>query len=88
VLTSLALLGFVYWVEFAQAVFLLLFPLSIVALLSLRTARRIRARGAKGEELRRILMRHRFWTQVIGMISIFVTAMWGMAMNYGLGVFG
>jgi len=88
VLTSLAILGFLYWVEFAQAVFLLLFPLSLVALMSLRTARRIRAREAKGEELRRILMRHRFWTQVVGMISIFVTAMWGMAMNYGLGVFG
>ncbi len=88
VLTSLALLGFRYWVEFAQAVFLLLFPLSIVALMSLRTARRIRGAGARGEALRRMLMRHRFWTQVIGMISIFVTAMWGMAMNYGLGVFG
>jgi len=88
VLTLLAILGFAYWVEFAQAVFFLAFPMSIVALMSLRTARRIRAEQASGEMLYRGMARHRFWTQVVGMISIFVTAMWGMAQNYGLGVFG
>ena len=39
VLTSLVLLGFVYAIEFAQALLLLGFPMSLVGLLSLSTAR-------------------------------------------------
>ena len=46
-LTSLALLGFVYGSAFSQAVFLLGFPLTLVQVLSLRTARRIRARARR-----------------------------------------
>ena len=82
-LTTLALLGFVYALEFAQALFLIAFPMSLVFLLSLRTARRIRA--ADGEGLYRMMIRHRRIVQVIGMISIFVTAMWGMYQNLALG---
>ncbi|SEP57665.1 component of SufBCD complex [Thalassovita taeanensis] len=80
-LATLIVLGFVYDVELAQALFLLAFPLTIVAVLRLRTARQIRADGAEGAELRRRLTRHRIWTQVIGMISIFVTTMWGIYQN-------
>ncbi|PRY21475.1 hypothetical protein CLV78_10988 [Aliiruegeria haliotis] len=83
-LTTLALLGFVYWVEFAQAVFLLALPMSGVFALSVRTARRIRA--ADGEGLYHMLQVHRFITQVIGMGAIFVTAFWGMWQNLTLGV--
>lgn len=83
VLTTLALLGFVYSVEFAQALFLIGFPMSLVFLLSLRTARRIRA--ADGVGLHRMMVRHRRMVQVIGMVSIFVTAMWGMYQNLALG---
>lgn len=88
VLTGLAITGFYYGVEFAQAVFLLLFPMSIVGALSLSTARLIELDGVTGEALRRRLGRHRFFTQFIGMISIFVTAMWGMFQNMSLGPFG
>ncbi len=84
-LTTLAVLAFWYDVEFAQAVFLILFPMSIVGLLSLNTAKLIEAGQPTGEDLRRRLMRHRFWTQVIGMISIFVTAMYGMYQNLAVG---
>ena len=42
-LTVLAVLGFYYGVEFAQALFLILAPISIVGALSLRTARRVLA---------------------------------------------
>ena len=45
VLTSLVLLGFVYAIEFAQALLLLGFPMSLVGLLSLSTARLIRIEG-------------------------------------------
>lgn len=83
VLTTLALLGFVYAIEFAQAVFLLAFPMSLVFLLSIRTARRIRA--ADGEGLHKMLTRHRLSVQGIGLVSIFITAFWGMWQNMALG---
>lgn len=88
VLTVLCLLGFVYGNEFSQAVFLLLFPLSIVGLLSLASAHVIRRDGLSGEALFKAMHRHRLMTQVVGMISIFVTAMWGMLQNLTTGALG
>lgn len=87
-LTTLALLGFVYGNEFAQSLLLLGLPLSLVGLLSLSTARLIQEEDARGEQLRRRLTRHRLYSQIIGMISIFVTALWGMFQNLSVGPFG
>ncbi len=87
-LTTLALLGFLYAVEFAQALFLLAFPMSLVGAMSLSTARLIRAEEASGAQLRKRLARHRVYTQIIGMVSIFVTAIWGMYQNIALGPLG
>jgi len=87
-LSSLAILGFVYGNEFSQALFLLGFPLTGVGLLSLRTARRIRAGDLRGGALISRLARHRLAVQAIGMISIFVTAMWGMYQNMAIGALG
>ena len=81
VLTSLAILAFWYGVEFAQATFLLALPLSSVGALSLAAARRIAQENPAGDDLHRRLGRHRLKTQVIGMVSIFVTAMFGMYQN-------
>jgi hypothetical protein len=67
---------------------LLFFPMTLIGLLSLNTARKIDARGAAGETLYIQLFRHRIAIQFIGMISIFVTAMWGMYVNFSLGVWG
>jgi hypothetical protein len=88
VLTSLALLGFVYDNEFSQALVMLGFPLTLVGLVSLRTARGIRDQGLVGEALVTRLGQHRLVVQIIGMISIFVTAMWGMYQNMNIGVLG
>ncbi len=85
ILSSLGILAFYYWVEFAQAIFLIAFPMSFVGLQSLSTARLIRAQEIEGEDLCRQLSRHRFWVQVIGMISVFVTSMWGMYQNLHIG---
>ncbi|SMO98868.1 hypothetical protein SAMN06265173_1473 [Thalassovita litoralis] len=79
--TIMILLGFIYDVQLAQAVFCLLFPLSIVGLLSLNTARRIREEHIQGAVLRKQLTRHRVWVQVIGMLSIFATTIWGIYQN-------
>lgn len=88
VLSALAMLGFWYDVEIAQAVFLLAFPVGIVWLLSLRAAHQIHDRDLSGADLRRRLTQQRFVTQVIGMIAIFVTALWGMWQNMNIGVLG
>ena len=80
-LTGLGVLGFVYWVEFAQAIFLLAFPLSLVGMLSISSARLYQLEQPRGEVLYKLLNRHRLYTQVIGMFAIFVTALWGMFWN-------
>ena len=88
VLTVLVLLGFVYGNEFSQALFLLGLPMTMVGLMSMAAARRIRRDGLRGEALFRVLQRHRVLTQVVGVISIFVTAMWGMLQNMTIGPLG
>jgi hypothetical protein len=88
VLTTIGLLGFFYAVEFCQAVFLIAFPLSVVWLLTLRVAGHIRARNIHGEGLCRRLAVHRVAVQVIGMVAIVVTAMWGMLQNFNVSPLG
>jgi hypothetical protein len=78
-LAVLATLGFVYGIEPAQAVFLLLLPLSLLAWLNLRTARRVEE--ADLATLVRLLYRHRRIVQAVGVASILATAMWGMWVN-------
>ena len=87
-MTMLILLAVFYAFEFAQAVLLLAFPLSVIALLSVSTAQQIHEESATGDKLYKRLTRHRIYTQVIGMVSIFVTAMWGMYQNLYTGPFG
>ena len=88
ILTALAILGFVYWVEFAQAIFLLAFPMSIVGLLSLRAARLMIQHTHDAEAMRERLTRHRLHTQLIGVVSIFVTSLFGMWQNMPVGALG
>ncbi|TNJ41587.1 component of SufBCD complex [Phaeobacter sp. B1627] len=87
-LTSLILLGFVHGVEFAQAVVLMLLPMNIVGLINLSAARAMQARPHGNEDLRRRLVRTRFYIQLVGIVSIFVTAIWGMYQNLSIGVLG
>lgn len=87
-LTSLALLGFVYGIEFCQAVFLIALPMVLLGMLRIAAARRIAAGAVQGPELWRALGRHRFWTQALGIVSIFVTATWGMYRNMTVSVLG
>jgi hypothetical protein len=88
VLSALLVLGFWYGVEFAQALVLLALPLSGVMLLSLSTARLITRAQLSGGALHARLARHRLYVQIIGMSSIFVTAIWGMYQNLNLGPLG
>lgn len=83
--TSLALLGFWYKVEFAQAVFLLIFPVALAGLITLNNAAMIRNHGLEGDALHDRLFRHRVQIQFLGMFSIFLTALWGMYQNLNIG---
>lgn len=87
-LTGFAVLGWVYWVEIAQALFLLAFPMSLVSLLSVHTARALHEKDHDLEAVYKRLGRHRLMVQGIGMVSIFITAMWGMYMNLSVGALG
>lgn len=82
VLSSLAVIGFYYRYEFAQAVFLIFFPMSIIGLLSLSTARALEVGEFTHEMLYKRLSRHRIYIQLIGMVSIFITSLWGMYQNF------
>ncbi|MEM6587916.1 MAG: component of SufBCD complex [Pseudomonadota bacterium] len=82
ILTMLMLLGFVYEHEFSQALFLLGFPMSLVGLICIASSRRILAEAMQGDDLFRMMRRHRTLTQVVGMVSIFVTGLWGMMQNF------
>ena len=84
---ALFLLAFVYHIEFAEALFFLGFPLSLVGLLSINTAMLISVEGMEADVLFRRLRRHRTYVQFIGMFSIFVTATYGMYQNLG-GAYG
>ena len=79
--TSLALLGFWYGMELAQAVFLLALPLAIVGAVVISTCRKLAADFPEGDALFKVLIRHRIVTQAIGMAAIFFTAMYGMYQN-------
>lgn len=85
-ISSLLLMGFAYRVEFCQALTLIFTPMAIVFALSVRRARTIT--GLSGEETRRRLKTHRFVIQLIGVLSILVTSMWGMFFNLSVGVLG
>lgn len=80
-LMTLFLLGFIYSFEFAQALFLILFPMGLLGLMSIRAANSIEANVETMDQLNTCLLKHRFWTQVLGTVSILITAIWGMYHN-------
>lgn len=85
-LSALLILGFWYNVEIAQSLFLVLAPLSLVFVLSVRSARRIQTLGTFGQALRSHLGRQRLINQIIGLVAIFITAFWGMWHNLNASV--
>lgn len=90
-ISLIVVLGFVYRFEFAQAVALIVVPLSVVGLLSLRTAARLEpvlAEAPEVEVVARILIRHRVSVQAVGMCAICITALWGMFQNLQLSPLG
>lgn len=88
-LTVLGLLGFFYWVEFCQALLLIALPMSLVWLLSVRTARRLDARPQMTtQELYARIRALRLSIQIIGLFAVLVTSFWGMFVNGSRGILG
>lgn len=87
-ITALFLLGFFYWIELCQALFFLIFPFCLLTLLSQRTAQEILDKRPEGPELVAGLKRHRLCTQLVGIVSIFFTAFWGIWQTMSVGVLG
>lgn len=79
VISSLLVLGWGYGVEFAQAIVLLLLPLLAVTGLNVLTAHRVQ--NVEIDQLYRRMRHHRLIVQLMGIISIFITAFWGMYTN-------
>ena len=77
VLTALLLLAFVYGLEFAQGLLLIVLPVALVGALSIRTARQIDRGGDPVRHLRRL----RSGTHAIAFVALFVTAFWGVYVN-------
>ncbi len=88
IISILAMLGFYYNVEFAQALLFFAVPMAILGMLSVRSARLIEAGENEGAALHRRLSRHRISVQLLGMMSILVTSMFGMYVNLQVGVLG
>jgi hypothetical protein len=85
-LSVLSSLAFIYDVELAQAVFLLFAPMVLVGYLSLRTAFAIEQDDPEDEAMIQRLNKHRFFVQLIGMVSIFCTSLFGMYQNMGYSI--
>lgn len=73
-LSGIAVLGFYFYLEAAQAVFMLLGPLTIMSGFSVRFAYKVHAAQWHGAELRKRLRRRRAWNQLLGLSSIGATA--------------
>ncbi|MEM8539004.1 MAG: component of SufBCD complex [Pseudomonadota bacterium] len=79
--SGVGMLGFFYGIEIAQGAFVLLAPLSFIGLINLRLAQKLRAAPLVGPDLVRHLFKVRLWTQMIGALALFFTAIYGMYFN-------
>ena len=85
-LSTLTVLAFYYDIEFAKALLLLIGPLALVLWVSVIECRRIAANASQGEALLRRLTIHRRVVQVIGILSITVTALYGTWLNISVSI--
>lgn len=88
VLSAMATLGFAQGYELAQALTLLLGPLTLAAWAGLRLAARFDRAMPEDALLLRALIRHRRLVQAIGLMAIFVSTLWGTWFNLSVRALG
>lgn len=76
-LASLATLGFWFWILFAQALFMLVFPVCLTLLLSIMVANRQVRDPVSGKRLIKRYRKLRMLKQTIGVFAISMTSFWG-----------
>ncbi|CAM3116857.1 hypothetical protein PANO111632_04120 [Paracoccus nototheniae] len=87
-MTSLIVLGFVFWLEMAQALVLLLAPFWVLFWMRVRLARRLSPLIEAAQDARsplpevaqgvvRAMTWHRRWVTLLSMISVALAALWG-----------
>nr|WP_162623866.1 hypothetical protein [Paracoccus saliphilus] len=87
-LTSLAVLGFVFWLELAQAMLLLLLPFWLLFWMRIRLARRLvpLVEAAQDDRMElsqaaarvaHLMVRHRRWVTLMSMVAVALTVLWG-----------
>lgn len=86
VVTALAVIGFYYKVEIAQAVIFILAPFTLVGATTAAYAKRISEADLSGEALIKSLGRLRYLIQLIGVAAVFATAFWGIWHNMTVSV--
>lgn len=82
VLASLATLGFWFWILFAQALFLLLFPLCLTSLVSAAFASRQVKNPLAGKDLIGRYRKLRLAKQAIGVFAIATASFWGAIVTF------
>ncbi len=81
-LASLATLGFWFWILFAQAMFILVFPLCLTTLVSIVFASRQVRDPAEGKELLKRYRKLRLLKQAIGVFAISTASFWGAIVTF------
>lgn len=76
--STLITLGWGFDIQMAKALEMLLLPATGAGILSLLTAQTVLTQDPAPERIVKLLLRQRFWTQVIGLTSVFVTALVAM----------
>jgi hypothetical protein len=87
-MTFLAILAILYRIELAQALLFMAAPMILVGLITLWTARIIEAEDSRGDALIRRIMRCRLAVQIVGMLAILATSLYGMYHNLSMATFG
>lgn len=77
-LSALGAMGILYQFELGLGLFVLGAPLSIIGIVNLRLALQLHKAPLEGKDLVRRLFVVRLWTQIIAMVALFFTAMFGM----------
>lgn len=82
VLAMLATLGFWFWILFAQAMFILVFPLCVTSLVSMVFASRQVRDPAEGRDLIKRYRKLRLVKQTIGVFAITTASFWGAIVTF------
>ena len=69
-LSGIGTAGYFLGIEFFQALFVLLTPLVVPNIFSVRLAFKLKSVQPVGADLRKMLLRRRLWNQVIGLVAI------------------